>query len=300
MVEIKNVVHVGAAGSLGAPILTALIESGKFNVTVLTRENSKSTFPSSVKVVKADYSSVESVTAAFKGQDAVVSSVGTEGLLGQSLFVDAAIAAGVKRFIPSEFGSNLANPLTAALPIFGYKIATRKHIEAKVAGGADITYTYIQNGPFLDWGLQMNFLVDLRSGSPKIFDGGDQKVSATTLASIGTAVVGVLSHYEETKNRDVYIQDIAISQNRIVEIAKKVKPEKAQGPVQVKTADTKAASDAALAKGDYSEGTMIPYLFTAIFAEGYGNLYPKLDNELVGLKPYTEADVEALVKSVLA
>ncbi|CAG8956315.1 hypothetical protein HYFRA_00003695 [Hymenoscyphus fraxineus] len=300
MVEIKNVVHVGAAGSLGAPILKALIDSGKFNVTVLTRENSKSTFPSSVKVVKADYTSLDSVTAAFKGQDAVVSTVGTEGLLGQSLFIDAAIAAGVKRFIPSEFGSNLANPLTAALPIFGYKIATRKHIEAKVAGGADITYTYIQNGPFLDWGLQVNFLVDLRSGSPKIFDGGDQKVSATTLASIGTAVVGVLSHYDETKNRDVFIQDIAISQNRIVEIAKKIKPEKAQEPVHVKTADTKAASDAALAKGDYSEGTMFPYLFTAIFAEGYGNLYTKLDNELVGLKPYTEADVEALVKSILA
>lgn len=140
----------------------------------------------------------------------------------------------------------------------------------------------------------------MKSGKPKIFDGGDQLFSTTTLASVGTGIVGVLSHPEETKNRDIYIQDIAISQNKILEIARKVKPEQAQEPVPVKTADTKAASDAALAKGDFSAAVMIPYLFSSLFAEGYGNHFPKLDNELLGLKGKTEADVEEIVKSVLA
>lgn len=45
---------------------------------------------------------------------------------------------------------------------------------------------------------------------------------------------------------------------------------------------------------------MIPYLYSSIFGEGYGNLYPKLDNELVGLEGKTEADVEEIVKGVLA
>jgi hypothetical protein len=96
----------------------------------------------------------------LKGQDAVVSAVGAEGFLGQSILFDACIAAGVKRFLPSEFGSDLSNPKAASLPVFGYKLATRKYIEEKVKAGADITYTYVINAPFLDWGLETGFLFD--------------------------------------------------------------------------------------------------------------------------------------------
>jgi uncharacterized protein YbjT (DUF2867 family) len=132
---------------------------------VLSRESSKATFPSSVKVLNADYSSLESLTQALKGQDAVVSAVGPEGLLAQALIFDAAVAAGVKRFIPSEYGCDTSNEKTSQLPVFGYKVATAKHLQAKVAEGAATTYTLLYSGPFLDWGLKMGFLLAVSSFS---------------------------------------------------------------------------------------------------------------------------------------
>jgi len=74
--SIKNVAITGAGGNIGGPILKAIVDSGDFFVTVLIREGSKATFPESVKVIVVDFESVDSLTAALKGQDAVVSAVG--------------------------------------------------------------------------------------------------------------------------------------------------------------------------------------------------------------------------------
>ena len=123
--------------------MKALVDSGKFNVTVVKRPTSKATFPASVKIASADTSSVESVTAAFQGQDAVISAVGNEGLQGQHVLIDAAVAAGVKRFLPSEFGSDIANPKVAALPVFGYKVATQKYLKEAIAAKPGMTYTFV-------------------------------------------------------------------------------------------------------------------------------------------------------------
>jgi hypothetical protein len=268
-------------------------------LTVLSRASSTSTFPTSVKVLRVDYTSVESLTDALKGQDAVISAVGTEGFVGQSVLVDASIAAGVKRFLPSEFGSDLGNPKTAALPVFGYKIATRKYIEEKIAAGAGITYTYVINGPFLDWALEHRFLLSWNEEKPSIYDGGDQLVSTTTLHSVGLAVVGVLDHYEETKNKPVFVQDIQMSQNRLLELAKKVQPTKIWEPTEVSLAEIEKSSNEALAKGDYSAPVIFGYLFVAVFGEGYGSRMKKDDNKLLGVPGKTEADVEAILKKLL-
>lgn len=301
MVSIKNVALVGASGQIGAPILKALIDSGKFTITVVSRTGSKSTFPAGIKVVYADLASMSSLTAALEGQDAVVSAVGTDGLLGQSVLFDAAVAAGVKRFIPSEFGSDISNPAVAALPVFGYKVATRKHIEDQIAAGADITYTYVTNGGFLDWGIAHDFLLATSDGKPKLYDGGDNLFSATTLSSVGIAVVGVLSNLEETKNRPVYVEDIQISQKQLLAIAKKVAPEKNFEPVTVLLSDVQKASYDALEKGDYSMGTMFGFIFISVCGgKTYGMPMEKNDNELLGVKGKTEADVEAIYKAVFA
>lgn len=298
MVVIKNVAVVGASGSIGEPVLKALITSGKFNITVLSRVSSKATFPPSVKVAAVDYTSVESLKSALQGQDAVVSTVGNEGLQGQSLIVDAAIAAGVKRFLPSEFGSDTENAKSAELPIFGYKIATQKHIEAKAAANPDFTYTYVVNGPFLDWGLKVGFLLNYQSGKYRLFDGGNSPFSTTTLSSVGQAVVGVLTHFEETKNRPVYVEDIRITQNQLLSIAQKVAPEKKWEVLPESLAEVKKAADEKLAKGDYS--AIVEYLNLAVYGKEYGAAWPKLDNELLGVSGgKTEADIEALLKPLL-
>ncbi|KAH7388957.1 hypothetical protein BKA64DRAFT_735099 [Cadophora sp. MPI-SDFR-AT-0126] len=300
MSSIKNVAVVGASGNLGAPVLKAILDSGKFNVTVITRPVSKSTFPSEVKVIKADYTSVDSLTSALKGQDAVVSTVGTDGFQGQAILIDAAIAAGVKRILPSEFGSDYSNPKSAALPVFGYKVAIRKHLEDKIAAGANITYTYVVNSLFLDWGIDVGFLLDLKSAEPKLYNGGEYIFSTTTLASVGQAVVGVLSHPEETKNRTVYVQDLVISQKRVLELAQKVAPEKKWTPVNASLQDLEKWAYGKLAEGDYSMPVMLSFINVGMFQDGYGSRFEKLDNELLGVTGKTEADVENMLRKVLA
>jgi hypothetical protein len=97
---------------------------------------------------------------------------------GQSLVIDAAVAARVKRFLPSDFGADIDNPKAKALPVFGYKVATQKHVEDVSRANPDFTYTIIRNGVFLDWGLETGFLFEWQAGKPTMYDSGNQLFSS--------------------------------------------------------------------------------------------------------------------------
>lgn len=282
-------------------MLNAILKSGKFNITVIKRPSSSATFPDSVTVKTADLSSVDSVTAAFRGQDAVVSTVGTAGLSEQNVLVEAAVAAHVHRFLPSDFGCDLANPKTSVLPVFKFKLDTHKALREAAAANPHFTYTLVCNSAFLDWGLEKNFLLNWKERKPTLFDGGESLFSATTLASIGQAVVGVLTHPEETKNRFVYVKDIDVSQNQLLRLAKKVDPGQTwEKPTFVDTAETERASYESLAKGEVTYEVMMKFLFRAIFGpEEYGGRFVKTDNELLGVKGKTEGDVEDLLRGLI-
>ncbi|PMD26960.1 hypothetical protein NA56DRAFT_641582 [Hyaloscypha hepaticicola] len=68
-----------ATGNLGPSVVKALLDAG-FTVTALTRADSTSTVLAGAKVHKTDYSSHSSILEAFKGQDAVVSTIATAAL----------------------------------------------------------------------------------------------------------------------------------------------------------------------------------------------------------------------------
>ena len=54
------------------------------------------------------------------GVDAVVSVLGAPALTTQKAFIDAAAEAGVKRFLPSEFGCDTQAPYLYILPVFAF------------------------------------------------------------------------------------------------------------------------------------------------------------------------------------
>ena len=85
-------------------MLPQLLKSD-LNVTAVTRETSSAKFPEGISVAKSDFS-LGSLTKVFRGQDAVISMLPMIALSNQDIVIDAAIAAGVKRFIPSEYGSD--------------------------------------------------------------------------------------------------------------------------------------------------------------------------------------------------
>jgi hypothetical protein len=69
--------------------------------------------------------------------------------------IDAAIAAGVKRFIPSEFGANNLDPRARKLvPIYDIKGAMREYLSAKTAASnGSFTWTSFSCGSWLDWSV---------------------------------------------------------------------------------------------------------------------------------------------------
>lgn len=298
MSAIKNVVIAGASGALGSVVFKKFVESGKYNIRVLKRAGSESTFPAGTDVVEVDYTSFDSLKSALQGQDALVSTLTTLAVDSQFKLVDAAIEAGVTRLVPSEFGSNLDVPSVRVLPVFAQKVKLQDYIIEK-SKSTPITYTFVYNSAFLDWGIQHNFLVDFSKPNPAIVDGGNAEFSTTTLASVADAVVGLLNHSEETKNRVVYIHDTVLTQNKLLDLAREVAPEKSWTPVDVKLDDMTAKADERLAQGLFDMQTFAPYLFRAILGPDSKAKFEKTDNELLGVKGVTDDELREILKAHL-
>ncbi|RFU82039.1 oxidoreductase [Trichoderma arundinaceum] len=295
----KNIAIAGASGNVGKVLVKALLDAGNFNVTALKRSSSSSTFPDKVKVIDVDFDSVDSLTAALKGQDVLLSAVGASALGDeQKRLIDASIAAGIKRFLPSEFGSNLDNELTAKLPVFEAKVEVQNYLREK-AKTTPLTYTLVYSGPFLDWGLDFQFIFKSAGSKPVLYDGGNTVFSTSTLDTVSDAVISILAKPEETKNRSVRFQSVAISQTKILELAKEIAPHRDWQPEVVKLDDLTRAADERLARGIKDAETFTPYILRAINDPRYGPKFENLDNELLGLKQSTEAEIKEIVKSTL-
>lgn len=178
------------------------------------------------------------------------------------------------------------------------KVKVEGYLEEKAKSTA-LTYTYIYTGPFLDWGLKNNFIVESKDFNTTILDGGDNIFSTTTTNSIADGVVGVLSHPQETKNRSVHIEDFKLTQNEILAAAKKVTPGK-NWTVRHRTIDEiTAESDAKLAKGDVDHTTFVPYLYRGVLDPTHGGNFKTNDNELLGVKSPSKDYLEKLWVEVL-
>ncbi|KAL9002040.1 MAG: hypothetical protein Q9188_005011 [Gyalolechia gomerana] len=297
MSTISKVALAGATGNLGPAILRGLLDAG-FQVTVLTRQSSTHTFPPNVNVSPVDYDSLDSLTSALKGQDAVVSTLSSLALSKQLLLVEAAVKADVERFIPSEFGSNTINDKARQLPIYADKIKVQDALQ-KEADAGRLSYTIVVNGPFLDWGLQVGFIGSVKRKKIDLFDGGERVFSTTSLPSIGKATAAVLKHLEETKNRAVYIHDTAITLKELAAISKKAVGEDGWTTDNVSVDEM---YDNALAEMKRPQPNHNVFVFgllkTGIWGEGYGAHYERNDNALLGLKEFGDAELQELVVNV--
>ena len=136
----------------------------------------------------------------------------------------------------------------------------------------------------------------------KLYDGGECVFSTTTMDTVGRAVVGVLENYHETENRAVYIHDIAITQNELVEMAFQATKDDGGKEWTVVNEDTALLEAAALS--DLEKGLASPKVFygfavRAAFAEGYGGHFETVDNELLGIGKMDSQQVQDLVHKIV-
>lgn len=247
----KNVMVMGAGGLFGTHIFAALQRENAFNLTVLFRKCSKATFSSTVKVyiVDDDYP-VDQLVDAFKGQDALVSALPGRPYTVHLRMIDAAVQAGVKRFIPSEYGNNTCTAAADLVPLYGDKAKVLAYLKTKESTGF---WTAIHTGQFFDWGLESGWLdYHLKEKRVTIYNSGDKLWSTTNIATVAAAVVKVLLKPDETKNKPMFVASFAISQLQLLE-----ELERADGTSwEVQRMTSKAALEKAkkLDNKDHSEG----------------------------------------------
>ncbi|VTT77826.1 unnamed protein product [Fusarium fujikuroi] len=292
-----------ASGNFGTPITAALIKAG-FDVTIITRNESKSTFPDGIPVIRTDYT-LDALTQALHGQDAVACVVGPAGIPLQATMIDAALAAGVKRFIVDDYGWG---PEFRSYPEFEAVRAQRTVgvDRAKEHAGAnpDFTWTSIATGNPIDWALKrfptMGF--DIKNRTAIIYDQGEGYFTGTTLQGIGQSVLGVLQHPDETANQHVKVLSIKTCQNELLEAFQKGTG--IEWDVQRRT--TSELIDGARKKRDTGEGGWILDLAVAQLyevAEGgkarclVASSWEESDSGLLGV---TQETPESIVTSVLA
>jgi uncharacterized protein YbjT (DUF2867 family) len=300
MTTIHKVALAGASSDVGRGFLQALLDAD-FEVTVLTRAGSNTTFPSSVKTVNVDYTSIANLTEALKGQDALVSNLGAAAFDLQANLIDAVVAAKVKRFIPSDFGSDMMNPRARTLPVFAPKIKIDE-LTAEKLKGTESTWTIVFNNAFLDWGIEHKMLMDLSNKKFMMIDGGVRPFTTTPVPLVGKAIAHVLKRADETAGKVVRIQGIAITQKRLLEIA--------QGVVGKEGWTIDEFASEALEKNSYEKlnenpqdvmGWMMGFLARAIYGEGYGGDFTENnDNKLLGLEELSENDVEEIIRKIAA
>lgn len=281
-------------GNLGPAIVNALLEAG-FQVTVLSRSTSAQ-LDSRAKVVAVDYNSLDSLISALGGQDALVNTLGV-GVVPREVhlrLVEAAHAAGVERFIPSEYGCDTSHPLTSQLPVFGDKIAVIQRLKEVAEKDNAFTYTAIITGPFFDWGLKQGMFINFAGPTTPIYDGGDVPFSTTTLGGIGRAVVGVLKHTDETKNRHVYVSEADVTQHQLLSF---IDQEKKLQPQHVQTEDLEKQAYEAVKQPTPDLRTFATNLIRrAIFGGKFGSSFTTVDNELLGVKRLSDVEIADLVK----
>ena len=265
------------------------------------REGSKTHISDSIKHVQVDWSSSSSLEEACKSQDAVISTLGYLAEAEQTRLMEAAVAAGVKRFIPSEFGVDLLNEKGKALPVFAGKVAAQKYLEGKAKAG-EITYTFLANGLYLDWGLMVGIIADVKNKKAELYDGGDVPFSVSRTTTVGEAVVTILKKYEETKNKIIRIQEASITQNQIINIAKKLGGDGDWETTAVDTVGLEETGHAELRKSEEERDPFWRYLFIkrGIWGGDCGGEFSKTaDNALLDVKHISDSDIEEVVKSYM-
>ncbi|KAF2968992.1 hypothetical protein GQX73_g4561 [Xylaria multiplex] len=224
MAKFTNILIVGASGFFGGLALEAFEKDGSFNLTLLQRASSKSRLPDRFKTVTiSDSYPEEELVAAFKGQDVIVNCMTTFSVKDQYRMIDAAIATGVKRYVASEYGLNNMNPKAQGLnSVFATKGGLQGYLRAKADEG-QIEWMSISCGSWIKWGMAANFSgMHVQEQRFVFWDDGTGYFSCTTEENTVAGLLQALKRPEETKNKNVFLSDFAITQKQLLDAIERI------------------------------------------------------------------------------
>jgi uncharacterized protein YbjT (DUF2867 family) len=239
MDQVKHVALVGGTGLLGSAVVQALLaKNEQFELTLFTRSISTHKIPAKARVVTIesfdDISEESTLVRCLRGHDVLASTLNSAVALEcknqvtpflqyitsqltlcrtvEPKLVAAAIQAGVKHFMPSEYTLNVTHPAARALGkgnMLGGRASWADKL-ATIASSGQITYTTLVTGGFLDWGIKSGMLgFDLAQRAAVLYDGGQHKVTACTVGFVAEAILTALRMpNEKMANKRLYVAEV--------------------------------------------------------------------------------------------
>lgn len=276
-------------GDLGKHVVQELVEQG-FEVTILKRRSDASNAPKGVRAVhSADYDDVESLRSLLAGQDAVVSTLGSAALGAQQRnLADAALAAGIRRFIPSEFGINTRGVRGETIgKIVAAKTSQVDDLMIKSEQNPHFTWTGLSNGMFFDFlGLNM------QDKTFHMVDSGNEPFQTSTRSAVAKAVASVLKHPQETANQYLRIASFQPTQHELLKLAEEETGAKFT-VIHDSSSELRKLGEDKFSHGDYS--AFLELVQVHLYADGVGHAVQDSEkaNKLLGLP---EEDIREAIR----
>ncbi|PWN40270.1 NAD(P)-binding protein [Ceraceosorus guamensis] len=201
--RVESVALVGATGQQGSHILKQLLASpalSRLQVTALTRKQSGSANQlkveadarARVRVLPVNYDDHAELVRALRGKDVLLCTLSVHAPPEQqNKLVDAAKEAGVKWFIPNEWGYD-PPPAVAQDTMIGLsKSKERAHIQHRdlpwIAFAPGFWYSYSLSGG------EALFGIDINNRKAVLYQGGEVALSTSTWQRTARAVASLLS-----------------------------------------------------------------------------------------------------------
>ncbi|KAH7099996.1 NAD(P)-binding protein [Auriculariales sp. MPI-PUGE-AT-0066] len=174
----------GGTGGLGALVVKKLLAQGA-NVVVLGRTVSEVPDGATNRVV--DYSDETSLVKALAGVEVVISALASAAAGLQPALATAAKQAGVRLFVPAEYGTDSRN-LSERHPL-AFKTALHKHLTS-----IDLPFTLYFNGYLSDFMLKPAFGFDIVNKKVSIVGEGKTPTSFTARPDVAHFMAFTLTH----------------------------------------------------------------------------------------------------------
>ena len=216
-----RILVVGATGQLGRELIGACRQQGHEPhalVRSATRRDAAKMGPlqaAGATLHEGDLADEQSLVRACRAADIVLSAIGSFQISEEAPLVRAVKEAGVKRFVPSDFGLDPAAAGPGSCLLFDAKAAVHASIKA-----ARIPYTFIHsNGFFSYWAFSLGDLTRLGGTLPpeevNVYGDGNVTGALASLADIAKVTVRAVMD-PRMENREITITANKITQNLLI------------------------------------------------------------------------------------
>ena len=214
---------VGATGHLGQEMVKACKKQGHdvhALVRPATRKDAVKMKPledAGARIHEGDLEDYDSLLRACRGADSVISAIGGFQIGQEGALVKAVKEAGVRRFIPSDFGLDPVASGPGSCVLFDAKAAVHRVIKDSA-----VPYTFIHSNAFFTyWAFSLGDLTKLGGTLPpaevNVYGDGDVQSALASVPDIAAVTVRALSD-PKMQNKEVRITANRMSQNELVDL----------------------------------------------------------------------------------